>query len=125
MAHTVTLSASMLIQDTSGAAPVTVANDSKTDQLTGQDEFLEMSVTVPAAAVDQTIDLTTPGLSARTLYITTTQPLTMKQGAATFAQPIRSIFVATYEAANVPASLKFSNAGATGAQVKIALGSQN
>jgi hypothetical protein len=125
MAHTVTLNASMLIQDTSGAAPVTVANDSKTDQLTAQDEFLEMSVTVPAAAVDQTIDLTTPGLSARTLYITTTQPLTMKQGVSVFAQPIRSIFAATYESANVPASLKFSNAGAIAAQVKIVLGSQN
>lgn len=125
MAHTVTLSASILIQDTGGAAPVTVANDSKTDQLTDQDEYLELSVTVPAAAVDQTIDLTTPGLSARSLYIVTTQPLTMKQGASSFAQPVRSVFCATYESANAPASLKFSNAGVTNAQVKVILGSKN
>jgi hypothetical protein len=125
MAHAVTLSASILIQDTSVSPAVEVARDAKTDQQLDHDEFLEMLVTVPAAAVDQTIDLTTPGLSARSLLVTTTQPVTMKQGAATFAQPIRSIFVATYDSANAPASLKFSNAGAAAAQVKIVLGSKN
>jgi hypothetical protein len=125
MAHAVTLSASILIQDTSVSPAVEVARDAKTDQLVDQDEFLEMSVTVPAAAVDQTIDLTTPGLSARTLYVTTTQPVTMKQGVSVFAQPVRSVFVATYESTNAPASLKFSNAGATAAQVKVVLGSKN
>jgi hypothetical protein len=123
MAHTVSLSVSVLIQDTTGT-PVVVANDAKTDQQTDHDEFMELAVTVPASAVDQTIDLTTPGLSARSLYITTTQPLTMKTGAAVYAQPIRSLFAATYESGNAPASLKFSNAGLVDAQVKIILGSK-
>lgn len=126
MAHAVTLSASILVQDLSTNPPTDVAKDSKTDQLVDQDEFLEMTVTVPASAIDQTLDLTTPGLSARSLYIATTAPLTMKQGAGTFAQPIRSIFLATYDQANAPASLKFTNPSATlAASVKIILGSKN
>lgn len=126
MAHAVTLSASILIQDLSTTPPTDVAKDSKTDQLTDQDEYLELAVTVPASAVDQTLDLTTPGLSARSLFVTSSAPVTMKQGVSVFAQPIRSIFVATYELANAPASLKFSNPSATvAAQVKVILGSKN
>ncbi len=125
MSHVVTLSASILIQDSEETPPATVASASKSDQLTEEDEFLEISITVPAGATDQTLDLSTPGLNARSLYVTTTEAVTMKQGASTFAQPVRSIFVATYEITNAPASLKFSNAGDDAAQVKVILGSKN
>lgn len=121
MSYTGTLSVSVLIQDTAPAVPVTVAQDSKSDQLIGQSEQAEMGVTVPASAVDQLIDLTTMGFKAKQLYITSDQPITMKQGGSTFPQPIRSFFVATYAFADAPASLKFSNAGATDANVKIVL----
>lgn len=125
MAHAVTLNASILVQDMAVTPPATVASDSKTDQLTEEDEMLEMSITVEAGASDQTVDLSTPGLTARSLYITTDEPITMKQGASSFAQPIRSIFVGTYDITDAPASLKFSNAGDDDAQVKIILGSKN
>lgn len=122
---TVTLNASALIQDTGPTTPVTVANDAKTDQETGQNEFGELSITVPAAAVDQTLDLGTPGFDVRALYIKTDQPITVKQGASTFAQPVRSVFMATYGAGQGPADLKISNAGAVNAQVRIIFGSLN
>lgn len=123
MAFTVTLNASALIQDVAPATPVTVATDSKTDQETAQDEYLELSITVPAAAVDQNVSMAS--LDARALYITTTNPVTMKQGVSTFAQPIRSMFMATYGTGQGPTDLKFSNAGASAAQVKIIVGSKN
>jgi len=123
MAYTVTLSSSILIQDTGPAVPVTVAQGSITDQLTNQTQFLELAVDVAGGAVDQLIDLATPGFQAQSLYITTDQLLTMKQGSSTFAQPIRSVFVGTYPSSSVPASLKFSNPGSLTAHVKIILGS--
>ncbi len=125
MSYAVTLSASILIQDTGVTPPVTVAQDSKSDQLATEDEFLEISVTVPASAVDQLLDLATPGLNARSVYVSTTQPVTMKQGSSSFAQPVRSLFMGTYDISNSPASLKFSNPGASAAQVKVVLGSKN
>jgi hypothetical protein len=123
MPFTVTLNASALVQDTSLATPVTVANDAKTDQETAQDEFYSSEITVPAAAVDQLVDLT--GLDIRSLYVKSSQAVTMKQGASTFAQPIRSLFMATFGTGQGPASLKFSNAGAVAAQVRIIAGSKN
>ncbi len=122
---TVTLNASALIQDTGPTTPVSVADAAKTDQETAQDEFGSLSVTVPASAVDQDLDLGTPGFDVRALYITTDQPVTMKQGAGVEAQPIRSLFMATYGAGQGPANLKFSNAGAVDAQVRIIFGSLN
>lgn len=121
MSYTGTLSVSALIQDIAPTVPVTIASDAKSDQLAAQSEAAELAVTVPASAVDQLIDLTTMGFKAKQLYITSDQPITMKQGASSFAQPIRSFFVATYAFADAPASLKFSNAGATDANVKIIL----
>lgn len=121
MAYTGTLSVSALVQDTATAVPTTVAQDAKSDQLTGQSEFSELALTVLASAVDQLVDLSTMGFKAKQLYITSDQPITMKQGASVFAQPIRSFFVATYAFADAPASLKFSNAGSNDAHVKIVL----
>ena len=122
MSYTVTLSASILIQDTAPATPVTVAQDAKTDQLTSESEFLELSVTVPPSAINQTLDLAGPGFAAQSLYIFSSQPITMKQGSSTFPQPIRSLFVGSYATAQAPASLKFSNPGSQAAQVKVILG---
>lgn len=121
MPYTGTISVSALIQDIAPVVPVTIASDSKSDQLASQSEAAELAVTVPASAVDQLIDLVTMGFKAKQLYITSDQPITMKQGVSVFAQPIRSFFVATYAFADAPASLKFSNAGSVDANVKIIL----
>lgn len=124
MAFTGTLNASILIQDTSTATPVTVASDAKTDQEVAQDEMFSLSVTVNAGAVNQVVALT--GLDIRGLYVTATNPVTMKQaGDSSYAQPLRSVFCSTYGTGQSPTDLRFSNAGAVASQVKIISWSKN
>lgn len=120
---TVTLNASILIQDASGAAPVQVTSKSVTDQQTAQDEFDVQEVTVPAGASDQAVDLS--NFKATTIYMETTQPIVYKIVGAGTDVPFRKVAVITAEATSPPATLLFSNAGATDAQVFIALGSVN
>lgn len=119
-----TLNASVLIQDTSGATPVTRITQAKTDQETDHDEFQALEVTVPAGATNQAVNLT--NLDVRALYMETSQPLTVRVGIITnAAEPFRSLMVMTFDTGESPADLFFNNAGATDAQVFIALGSKN
>jgi hypothetical protein len=115
-----TLNTSILVQDVAApTAPVTKVTEAKTDQLTNQPEYFELSVTVPASAVDQVVNLT--GFDPQMIQILTDNPVTMKRDAGTEAQPIRSIYVATFSAGEGPASMKLTNpSGTLDAQVRIA-----
>lgn len=123
MPFTVTLNTSVLIQDTSGAAPVTQFSKSATDQKTAQEEFQVLHVTVLAAAVDQAVDLAE--LDTQSLYIETDNPIKMKIVAAGTDIPIRSVHVSTFGVGDGPAELLLSGNGVTDSQVTIALGSVN
>ena len=114
-----TLNASILVQDVAQpTSPVTKVTEAKTDQQTNQPEFFELSITVPASAADQVVALT--GLDPQTLLILTDNPVTMKRDAGAEAQPIRSIYAATFGPGEGPASLKLTNpSGTLDAQVQI------
>lgn len=123
MPFTTTIQASIIMQDTGGATPVTVATDSKSDQATDHDEYVEMEVTVPASTTDMAVDLS--NFKVRSLFVKASAPVTMKQaGTTAYAQPVRSLFAATYEASNAPTTLHLSNAGTAAAQVRIIAGSK-
>ncbi len=125
MSYKVELKGSIVVQDNDLPAPGLRARQESDDINSAADEYLAMNLTVPAGAVDQTFSLTAFGLNASALLITTDQALTMKQGSSSFAQPIRTLFVATYNPSDGPATLKFSNAGSDAAHVKITLSSLN
>lgn len=124
MSFKVTLDASIKIEDTSGT-PKTIIEKAKTDEKTAQTEFKILEVTVPASADKQVVNLA--NLDAQSLYIQTTQPLTMllpdPGAAADEPIPIRSLAVLTFGVGEGPATLRFSNAGIVDAQVFLALGS--
>ena len=120
---TVTLNASILIQDASGASPVQVTSKSVTDQLTAQDEFDVQEVTVPDGASDQAVDLS--NFKAQTIYMETNQLISYKIIGAGTDIPFRTVAVITSDAASPPTTLLFSNSSGFDAQVFIALGSVN
>ena len=125
MSFKITLDASIKIEDTSGASPAIVIEKAKTDEKEAQTEFQVLEVTVPASATDQVVDLS--NFDTQSLYIQTTQPLTMllpdPGPPADEPIPVQSLAVLTFAVGQGPASLRFSNAGAVDAQVYIALGS--
>ena len=115
-----TLNTSILIQDVAApTAPVTKVTEAKTDQQTNQAEYFELSVTVPASAVDQSVSLS--GFDPQMIQVLTDNPVTLKRDAGTEAQPVRSIYVATFGPGEGPTELKLTNpSGTLDAQVRIA-----
>lgn len=125
MSYKASIKASIVVQDNDLPAPGLRARRETDDIQDPVDEYLGMTLTVPAGAVDRTLSLTSFGLNSTAILVTTDQPVTMKQGSSSFAQPIRTLFVGTYASSAGPASLKFSNPGSTDANVKVTLSSQN
>lgn len=108
--HTVTLNQSVLIQDTSGATPVTAAQDAKTDQVTSQEEYLSTLVVIPVnTAVPATVVDFGALAEAETVYVEVDRPVTMTVGLGADVYTIRSTFVETYVPADGPTKLTFGN----------------
>lgn len=112
MAHTATLTAAILIQDTSGLAPVTVAAQEKVDQVVNLDEFTSNVIVIPPntnVAVLPVIASFSP-FDVQTLFVKATRPVTMKVGSGgADILSIRSAYAETYLAGEGPDQLKFGN----------------
>lgn len=112
MSHTTTLTAAILIQDLSGAAPVTVAAQEKIDQVTLLDEFTSNVIVIPPntdVSVLPVIAALAP-FNVKALFVKSTRPVTMKIGSAgADVYTIRSAYVETYLAGEGPDQIKFGN----------------
>ena len=110
--HTATLNLSVLVQDTSGASPVTVASDSKTDQVTNLEEYIATTVVIPAntvVAVTPVVVSFAP-FSVQTVYVKSDRPVTMQVGTAgADTLSIRSTFCETHLDGEGPDALEFGN----------------
>lgn len=124
--NTVTLNVAILVQDTSGTVPAVAAQDQKTDQVSGQEEFLSTLVVVPpntdVATSPVTVDFGAL-TEAMTLYVEADRPVTMQVGTGTEVLSIRSTFIETYQAGEGPTSLDFGNTDTTNAaNVRVIVG---
>lgn len=122
--NTVTLNLSVLIQDTTGATPVTAAQDSKTDQVTSQEEYLNTLVVVPVnTAVPATVVDFGALAEAQTVYVESDRPVTMTVGLGSEVTTIRSTFIETYQVGEGPTKLTFGNPDLTNvANVRVIVG---
>lgn len=112
MAHTATLTAAILVQDTSGLAPVTVAASEKTDQVVDLEEFTSNVIVIPPntdVSVSPVIASFSP-FEVQSLFVKASRPVTMKVGSAgADTYSIRSAYAETYLSGEGPNQLKFGN----------------
>lgn len=110
--YTATVSASILVQDTSGTTPVTSAQDSKTDQMANLEEQISATVVVPAntdVAVAPVVISFAP-FAVTSVLVKSDRPVTMQVGTAGVdTSAIRSAFVETYISGEGPNALEFGN----------------
>ena len=112
MAHTVTLSTSVLVQDTGGASPVQDAQHSTTDQVIDLEEFVSLVVVVPPS----TVVTVTPVVASfapfapQAVYVKASRPVTMQVGTGgADVLEIRSVYAETYASLDGPNALEFGN----------------
>lgn len=120
MPYTGTLNASILIQDAAGGQ---VASKAVTDQLTAQEEYQVLEVTVAAAASEQAVDIAP--YKPTMIMVITDQPVVMKLATSGTEIPVRKLAVITAPDDAAIASLLFDGHATEDAQVYVALTSVN
>jgi hypothetical protein len=112
MAHTATLTAAILVQDLSGSAPVTVAQNEKIDQVVDLEEFTSSVVVIPPntdVSVSPVIVSFSP-FQVETVFVKSSRPVTMRVGSAgADTLSVRSAYAETYVGGDGPDQLKFGN----------------
>lgn len=118
MAHTVTLNTSILVQDTAGATPATVTQQSAQEQVVDLDEFVSTVVVIPANT-DVTVSpvvVSFAPFNVRSVYVKSSRPVTMQVGTAgADTYQVRSLFSINYADGDGPNALEFGNADLTNA----------
>ncbi len=120
MGHTVTLNTSILVQDTTGATPVTVTQQSAQEQVIDLEEFVSTVIVVPPS----TIVTVTPVVvsfapfNVRSVYVKASRPVTMQVGTAGVdVTEVRSLFATNYADGDGPNALEFGNTDVTNSAV--------
>lgn len=125
MPNTTTLSASILVQDVSGASPSTVVQRSLSDQQTALAEYNAMSVVLPAGTgFGSPLTVSLAAFKPKTVYLSSDKPFQMKIGSGSEIHKIRSAAAITF-ASSEPAQLVFATGVGvtTDANIKLILGS--
>ena len=136
MGFNVALKASIVVQDLTLPAPGLKARNEKDDLQEDQDEYLEVTLTIPKTTLNSTysltrvLKLTSAGLNAKSLFIKTSGAISIilvPQGSPVtpYLQPVRSLFVGTFDTDTAPAQIKFINENDDPVTVKIIVGSSN
>lgn len=132
----VEMKASIVVQDESAPPPGIRLQAEVDDIKTTEDEFGEISLTIPHTVVDSTFSTArkivfgSAGLNGRSIMIKSDKPITIIQTIpgnppGFFQQPVRSFFMGTYDKTLAPTEIKFVNAGTDPATVKVIFGSKN
>ncbi len=135
MSYNVELKASIVVQDSELEAPGVKVRNEKDDTLTA-DEFSEVTLIIPTTTVDSTystakkLKLTSAGLYAKVLMIRASDSISIvlvPQGdpITTWLQPVRSLYVGTFDTDDAPAEVKFVNLNEDPVTVKVVVGSVN
>ena len=112
MAHTVTLTSAILVQDISGLAPITVATSEKIDQVIDLDEFTSNVIVIPPNTDVSVLPVVAnfAPFDVQSVFVKATRPVTMKVGSAgADILNVRSLYSETYLAGEGPNQLKFGN----------------
>lgn len=115
MAHTVTLSTSALVQDTTGATPVTSAQESAQKQVVDLEEFVSTVVVIPPSTVVTAtpVVVSFAPFNVRSVYVKSNRPVTMQVGTAgADVYEVRSLFATNYADGDGPNALEFGNTDA-------------